>query len=107
MTSSTRQQDLFDTSANNPAYIDQVDSATDEEEDLLSNSDGDSLFDQLDDLRVEDEDWEIAERGLSFFLFSPLGTSPHMFYFFFQTLPNSTIGFGSTSPCDPNMTPRR
>ena len=76
MPSSARQQDLFDCpadgrAANNHAYIDQVDSGTDEEEELLSNSDDDILFDQLDDLRVEDEDWEIAERGLSFFLFSP------------------------------------
>jgi RIO kinase 1 len=37
----------------------------------LSNSDDSVLFDKLDELRVEDEDWEIAERGLSFFLFSP------------------------------------
>lgn len=79
MSSSTRQQDLADypalgRAANDYAYIDQVDSATDEEEDPLSNLDDDSISDQFDDLRVEDEDWEIAERGLSFFLFlSSLG----------------------------------
>jgi len=71
MSPSPRQQGLFDYAAdgrtpNNHAYIDQVDSATDEE-DLLSDLDDDVLSDQFDDLRVEDEDWEIAERGLSFF----------------------------------------
>jgi hypothetical protein len=65
MSSSTRQQDLLDCTADGrtAARIDQVDSATDEEE-LLSDSDS---ADQSDELRVEDEDWEIAERGLSFF----------------------------------------
>ena len=71
MSPSPRQQGLFDYAAdgrtpNNHAHIDQVDSATDEE-DLLSDLDDDVLSDQFDDLRVEDEDWEIAERGLSFF----------------------------------------
>ena len=70
MPPSTQQQDLSDCAAvgraaNNYAYIDQVDSATDEEEELLSNSD-DSVLSDFDDLRVEDEDWEIAERGLPF-----------------------------------------
>lgn len=74
MASSTRQQNILDfaaegRAANNHAYIDQVDSATVKEE-LLSNSDDDLFSNQLeDDLRVEDEDWEIAERGLSFFFF--------------------------------------
>jgi len=47
-------------SSSDRAYVDQVDSATDEEEPL-------SDLDLSDDLRVEDEDWEIAERGLPFF----------------------------------------
>ena len=87
MSSSTRQQDLADypalgRAANDYAYIDQVDSATDEEEDPLSNLDDDSISDQFDDLRVEDEDWEIAERGLSFFLFlSSLGFCLTCFFF--------------------------
>ncbi|KAF9781875.1 RIO1-domain-containing protein [Thelephora terrestris] len=72
MSSSTRQQDLFDhatdgRAASDRAYIDQVDSATDEEEEPLSDSDDDDFLDQLDDLRVEDEDWEATERGLSIF----------------------------------------
>lgn len=84
MSPPTQQQDLFDLAAegraaNNHAYIDQVDSGTDEEEKLLSNSDDDPLFDQLDDLRVEDEDWEFAERGSSF-LFFPLWTSVSHFF---------------------------
>ena len=71
MSSSPQQQDPAShptdgRAPNDHAYIDQVDSTTDEEENLLSGSDGDAFFDRLDDLRVEDEDWEIAERGLSF-----------------------------------------
>jgi len=71
MSSSTRQQDRFDDAAvgraaSDRAYIDQVDSATDKEEESLSDFDDDVLSDYFDDLRVEDEDWEIAERGLSF-----------------------------------------
>lgn len=74
MSSSIRQQDLFGRaadgrSAGDHTYIDQVDSATDEEEELSSDTDDDILFDKFDDLQVEDEDWEIAERGL-FFSFS-------------------------------------
>jgi len=79
MSSSIRQQALFDgaadgRAANDNACIDQVDSATDEEEGLLSDLDDDVFFDRFDDLRVEDEDWEIAERGLAFsfsFFFYP------------------------------------
>jgi len=72
MSSSPRQQDLVGCptdgrAANDHAYIDQVDSATDEEEEPLSDPDDDVPSDRSDDLRVEDEDWEIAERGLSFF----------------------------------------
>ena len=71
MSSSVRQQGRFDDAAvgraaDDRAYIDQVDSATDKEEELLSDFDDDVLFDDFDVLRVEDEDWEIAERGLSF-----------------------------------------
>jgi len=71
MSSSARQQGRFDDAAvgraaGDRAYIDQVDSATDKEEESLSDFDDDSLFDDFDGLRVEDEDWEIAERGLSF-----------------------------------------
>lgn len=82
MSSSTRQQGhlgyaVDGRAAGDHTYIDQVDSATDEEEELLSDPDDDVLFDQFDDLRVEDEDWEIAERGLSF-SFPPFPyTSPH------------------------------
>lgn len=69
MTSSPGQQNLFDgREASGHAYIDQVDSATDEEE-PLSDPDDDVFF---DDLRVEDEDWEIAERGSFFFFRSAL-----------------------------------
>ena len=84
--SSSQQQGRFDDAAvgraaNDRAYIDQVDSATDnEEEEPLSDSDDDVFF---DDLRVEDEDWEIAERGLScpfsFFLFAS-----HALFSFFR-----------------------
>ena len=71
MSSSVRQQGRFDDAAvgraaGDPAYIDQVDSATDKEEESLSDFDDDVFFDDFDVLRVEDEDWEIAERGLSF-----------------------------------------
>jgi hypothetical protein len=68
MSSSPRQQGYATDgrAADSHAYIDQVDSATDEEEELLSDIDDDVLFDQSDDLRVEDEDWEIAERGSTF-----------------------------------------
>lgn len=73
MSPTIRQQDLFGDaadgrSAGDRTYIDQVDSDTDEEE-LLSDTDDDVLSDKFDDLQVEDEDWEIAERGL-FFSFS-------------------------------------
>ena len=78
--SSSPQQDLLDSATpgraeNHLAYTNLVDSVTDEEEELLSDSD-DDILDQLDDLRVEDEDWEIAERGLSPFFarFSPLAS---------------------------------
>lgn len=71
------QQDRFDSATtgraeNDHAYTDLVDSVTDEEEELLSDSDDG----QLDDLRVEDEDWEIAERGLFFRAFFALGLIP-------------------------------
>ncbi|KAF9648187.1 RIO1-domain-containing protein [Thelephora ganbajun] len=72
MPSSTRQQGLLDyaadgRAANDHAYVDQVDSATDEEEEeeLLSDLDDYALVDQFDDLRVEDEDWEVAERDFT------------------------------------------
>ena len=77
MTSSPGQQDLFDgREASGHAYIDQVDSATDEEEEPLSDPDDDVFF---DDLRVEDEDWEIAERGSFFFFrsFPPFPSHTH------------------------------
>ena len=81
MSSSARQQDRFDDAAvgrapNDRTYIDQVDSATDKEEELLSDLDDDVYF---DDLRVEDEDWEIAERGLSFSFPFFFHSSPHAF----------------------------
>ena len=84
MSPSVGQQDLFDDategrSAGDRTYIDQVDSATDEEE-LLSDTDDDVLFDKFDDLQVEDEDWEIAERGL--------------FFSFSFALPPSQLSFG-------------
>ena len=89
MSSSTRQQDLFDSAVdgratNNHAYIDQAQSTTDEEEDPLSD---DLLFEKLDDLRVEDEDWEVAERGLSFLLpFPSPGLLLILFYLFLKIL---------------------
>ena len=86
MSPSPRQQDLVGypvdgRAANDHAYIDQVDSATDEEEEPLSDPDDDVLSDLSDDLRVEDEDWEIAERGLSFFLHSLLSFTSQPFSF--------------------------
>ena len=106
MSSPPQQQDLFGyptdaRATNDHAYIDQVDSATDEgEEEPLSDPDDDVLSDLSDDLRVEDEDWEIAERGLSFFFRSLLSFISEPF-FLRQISLNSTIDFDSTSPCDP------
>ena len=82
MSSSTRQQDQFNDAAlgraaGDSAYIDQVDSATDKEEESLSDFDDDVLSDYFDDLRVEDEDWEIAERGLFFSVQFFFYSSPH------------------------------
>lgn len=65
----------------NVAYIDTVqDHGEDQVVDLPPSSDeedddGDSLLDEdefYNDTRVEDEDWEIAERGEYFFLSSAL-----------------------------------
>ena len=81
MLSPIRQQDQFDyaadgRAANDTAYIDQIDSATDEEE--LSSDPEDEVFSgQSDDLRVEDEDWEIAERGPPFSFPPSFPPSPH------------------------------
>jgi len=102
MSPSPRQQDLFGypadgRAANDHAYIDQVDSATDEEE-LLSD---DVLSDRSDDLRVEDEDWEIAERGLFFFRSLLSFAQLLLFSFFRQTSLSSTIDFDNTSPYGP------
>lgn len=87
MSSPPRQQDLCDGAAdgravNGHAYIDQVGSATDEEEELLSDLDDDVFFDRFDDLRVEDEDWEIAERGLSFSFSLFLPFASHILFVF-------------------------
>lgn len=98
MSTSARQQDFSDGAAdrragNYHAYIDQVDSATDEEEDLLSDIDDDILLDHSDDLRVEDEDWEIAERGLCFsfsLFFVPHIPSFHPFGRLHQTIQSTS-----------------
>ena len=84
-----RQQDLVgypadSRGANDRAYIDQVDSATSEEEEPLSDPDDGGLSDLADDLRVEDEDWVIVLA------------------FFRQTSLNSTIDFGKSNPDVPH-----
>lgn len=101
--SSPTQQDPFDSAldgraANDRAYIDQADTSTEEE--LWSFSDDDSLHGELDDLRVEDEDWEMAERGSSPPV-SPRAPDPRLTRYFCQISLNSTIDFGNTSPCVP------
>ena len=83
--SSPTQQDPFDSAldgraANDRAYIDQADTSTEEE--LCSCSDDDSLHGELDDLRVEDEDWEMAERGSSSPV-SPRAPDPRLTRYFF------------------------
>ena len=111
MPSSLEQQDLPDCrdarAGDYRAYIDQVDSATDEEEELLSDLDDEVFFDRFDDLRVVDEDWEIAERGSSPFRRSFLPFTSHvLFSLIWQTSPSSTIDFDNMSPYDPTTTLR-
>jgi hypothetical protein len=59
-----------------------------------SEGDDDLYSEDLDDTRVEDEDWEIAERGRNFL--SSCCEYMSLIFFFYKTLPNNTIVYDNT-----------